>query len=171
MNVRGSFWLLVRQRQRCNCLWLSGIWVRRIPAASTLPPEFNPDEINVMYLRCTGSEASATSVLAPKVGLLGLSPENLRIVLKMIIQNRQAQIKVVPSASFLIIETLKDPPRDRKKQKTLSAMWPQSLARELFRIIKEILGTAQPVDCNIDGHHPHDIIDDINGGAVECPAS
>lgn len=75
MKVRGSFWLLVRRRQRCNCLWLSGIWVRRTPAASTLPPKFNPNEINVMYLRCTGSEASATSVLAPKVGLLGLSPQ------------------------------------------------------------------------------------------------
>ena len=24
--------------------------------------------------------------------------------------------------------------------------------------------------CNVDGRHPHDIIDDINSGAVECPA-
>lgn len=36
--------------------------------------------------------------------------------------------------------------------------------------IKEILGTAQSVGCNVDGRHPHDIIDDINSGAVECPA-
>ncbi|KAM7322190.1 hypothetical protein ACRRTK_019031 [Alexandromys fortis] len=33
--------------------------------------------------------------------------------------NRQAQIEVVPSASALIIKTLKEPPRDRKKQKNI----------------------------------------------------
>ncbi len=47
----------------------------------------------------------------------------------------------------------------------------RSLARELSGTIKEILGTAQSVGCNVDGRHPHDIIDDINSGAVECPAS
>ncbi|XDC78871.1 hypothetical protein R6Z07F_010044 [Ovis aries] len=34
---------------------------------------------------------------------------------------------------------------------------------------KEILATGQSVGCNADGCHPHDIIDDINSGAVECP--
>ncbi|KAI5945838.1 60S ribosomal protein L12 [Manis javanica] len=47
----------------------------------------------------------------------------------------------------------------------------QSLARELSGTIKEILGTAQSVGCNVDGRHPRDIIDDMNSGAVECPAS
>ncbi|ELW66786.1 60S ribosomal protein L12 [Tupaia chinensis] len=47
----------------------------------------------------------------------------------------------------------------------------QSLARELSGIIKEILGTAQSVGCNVDSCHPHDIIDDINSGAAECPVS
>lgn len=37
--------------------------------------------------------------------------------MKLIIQNRQAQIEVVPSAASLIIKALKEPPRDRKKQK------------------------------------------------------
>ncbi|EPY73937.1 hypothetical protein CB1_002421004 [Camelus ferus] len=41
-------------------------------------------------------------------------------------------------------------------------------ARELSGTIKEILGTAQSVGCNVDGH-PHDIIEDINSGTVECP--
>ncbi len=36
--------------------------------------------------------------------------------------------------------------------------------------IKEILGTAQSVGCTIDGHPPHDVIDDINSGKMECPA-
>ena len=94
-------------------------------------------------------------------------------------------IEVVPSASALIIKALKEPPRDRKKQNIKHSgnitfdeivniarqMRHRSLARELSGTIKEILGTAQSVGCNVDGHHPHDIIDDINSGAVECPAS
>jgi large subunit ribosomal protein L12e len=33
------------------------------------------------------------------------------------IQNRQAQVSVVPSASSLVIKALKEPVRDRKKEK------------------------------------------------------
>ncbi|XP_043751518.1 60S ribosomal protein L12-like [Cervus elaphus] len=154
-------------------------------------PKLDPNEIKVMYLRCTSGEVSATSALAPKISPLGLSPKKggdditkatgdwkgLRITVKLIIQNRQAQIEVVPSASTLIIKALKEPPRDIKKQKNIKhsgnitfdeivniarQMWHRSLARELSGTIKEILGTAQSVGCNVDGRHPHDIIDDIN---------
>nr|XP_012419890.1 PREDICTED: 60S ribosomal protein L12 isoform X1 [Odobenus rosmarus divergens]XP_025743229.1 60S ribosomal protein L12 isoform X2 [Callorhinus ursinus] len=136
-----------------------------------MPPKFDPNEIKVVYLRCTGGEVGATSALAPKIGPLGLSPK---------------KIEVVPSASALIIKALKEPPRDRKKQKNIKhsgnitfdeivniarQMRHRSLARELSGTIKEILGTAQSVGCNVDGRHPHDIIDDINSGALECPAS
>ena len=37
----------------------------------------------------------------------------------------------------------------------------RSVARELSGTIKDILGTTQSVGCNIDGHHPPDIIDDM----------
>ncbi|XP_051019165.1 60S ribosomal protein L12-like [Acomys russatus] len=164
-----------------------------------MPPKFDPNEIKVVYLRWTGGEVGATSALAPKIGPLGLSPKKvgddiakatgdwkgLRITVKLSIQNRQAQIEVVPSASALIIQALKEPPRDRKKQNIKHSgniifdeivniarqIWHLSLARELSGTIKEILGIAQSVGCNVDGRHPHDIIDDINSGAVECPAS
>uniref|UniRef100_A0A8P0PK46 Large ribosomal subunit protein uL11 n=1 Tax=Canis lupus familiaris TaxID=9615 RepID=A0A8P0PK46_CANLF len=157
--------------------------------ASTMPPKFDPNEIKVVYLRCTSGEVGAMSALAPKIGPLGLSPKKvgddiakatgdwkgLRITVKLTIQSRQAQIEVVPSAFALII-----------KQKNIEhsgnitfdeivnidrQMRHRSLARELSGTIKEILGTAQSVGCNVDGHHPHDIIDDINSGAVECPVS
>ncbi|XP_012371749.1 60S ribosomal protein L12-like [Octodon degus] len=160
-------------------------------------PKFDPNEIKVVYLRCTGGEVGATSALAPKIGPLGLSPKKvgddtakatgdwrgLRITVKLTIQNRQAQTEVLPSASALIIKALKKPPRDRKQQKnikhsgnstfdeivnTAQQMQHRSLARELSGTIKEILGTAQSVGCNM---FPHDIIDDINNGVVECPAS
>ncbi|MBN3323900.1 RL12 protein, partial [Atractosteus spatula] len=154
---------------------------------------------STVFLRCTGGEVGATSALAPKIGPLGLSPKKvgddiakatgdwkgLRITVKLTIQNRQAQIEVVPSASALIIKALKEPPRDRKKVKNIKhsgsvtfdeivaiarQMRPRSIARELSGTIKEILGTAQSVGCTIDGRPPHDVIDDINSGKVECPA-
>ncbi|XP_068925664.1 large ribosomal subunit protein uL11 isoform X1 [Petaurus breviceps papuanus] len=169
------------------------------PAGSELLSLPSPCDAPV-FLRCTGGEVGATSALAPKIGPLGLSPKKvgddiakatgdwkgLRITVKLTIQNRQAQIEVVPSASALIIKALKEPPRDRKKQKNIKhngnisldeivsiarQMRHRSLARDLSGTIKEILGTAQSVGCNIDGRHPHDVIDDINSGAVECPAS
>uniref|UniRef100_A0A7N9CUL8 Large ribosomal subunit protein uL11 n=1 Tax=Macaca fascicularis TaxID=9541 RepID=A0A7N9CUL8_MACFA len=164
-----------------------------------MPPKFDPNEIKLVHLRCTGGEVCATSALAPKIGPLGLSPKKvgddiakatgelkgLRITVKLTIQNRQAQIQVVPSASALIIKALKEPPRDRKKQKNIkhsgnitfdeivntARQIQHQYARELSGTIKEILGTAQSVGCNVDGRHPHDIIDDINSGAMECPAS
>ncbi|XP_018414839.1 PREDICTED: 60S ribosomal protein L12 [Nanorana parkeri] len=164
-----------------------------------MPPKFDPTEIKIVFLRCTGGEVGATSALAPKIGPLGLSPKKvgddiakatgdwkgLRITVKLTIQNRQAQIEVVPSASALIIKALKEPPRDRKKQKNIKhsgsitfdevvaiarQMRHRSLARELSGTIKEILGTSQSVGCNIDGRPAHDVIDDINSGDIECPA-
>ncbi|EPQ19131.1 60S ribosomal protein L12 [Myotis brandtii] len=114
-------------------------------------------------------------------------PLGLRVTVKLTIQKRQPQIEVVPSASALLIRALKEPPRDRKKQKQTNIkhsgnitfgeivsiaqqMRCRSLARKLSGTIKEILGTAQCVGCIVDGRHPHDIIDDINSGAVEYPA-
>ncbi|XP_074046316.1 large ribosomal subunit protein uL11-like [Macrotis lagotis] len=164
-----------------------------------MSPKFDPNEIKVVFLRCTGGEVGATSALAPKIGPFGLSPKKVgddiakatgdwkgfRITVKLIIQNRWAQTEVVPSASALIIKALKEPPPDRKQKNIKHSgnitfdeivniarqMRHQSLARELSGTIKEILGTAQSVGCNIDVRHPHDVIDDINSGAVECSAS
>ncbi|KTG46829.1 hypothetical protein cypCar_00001311, partial [Cyprinus carpio] len=125
-----------------------------------------PDSHQPVYMRCTGGEVGATSSLAPKIGPLGL-------------------IEVVPSASALIIKALKEPPRDRKKVKNIKhsgsvtldeiiniahVMRPRSIARELSGTIKEILGTAPSVGCTMDGRPPHDVIDDINSGKIECPA-
>lgn len=86
----------------------------------------------------------------------------------------------------MIIKALKEPPRDRKKVKHVKhngdisletvfdiarQMRERSIARKLEGTIKEILGTAQSVGCTIDGDNPHDVIDKINSGEVECPVS
>ena len=69
-------------------------------------------------LRAVGGEVAATSALAPKVGPLGLSPKKigddiakatqdwkgLKVTVKLVIQNRQAKVEVVPSAAALIIK-------------------------------------------------------------------
>jgi large subunit ribosomal protein L12e len=88
---------------------------------------------------------------------------------KRTIQNRQAQIEVVSSASALVTKALKKPPRDRNKQKNIKHCGNITFDETVI-IVQQILGTAQSVGCDSDGHHPHDIIDDINSGVVECPA-
>lgn len=163
-----------------------------------MPPKFDPTEVKVVCLRAVGGEVGATSALAPKIGPLGLSPKKvgddiakatqdwkgLKITVRLVIQNRQAQIEVVPSAASLIIKALKEPPRDRKKVKNIKhsgnlsfddivniarTMRARSMARTMGGTIKEILGTAQSVGCTIEGSHPHDIIDKVNSGELEVP--
>ncbi|XP_015518680.1 large ribosomal subunit protein uL11 [Neodiprion pinetum] len=163
-----------------------------------MPPKFDPTEVKKVYLRCVGGEVGATSSLAPKIGPLGLSPKKvgddiakatsdwkgLKITVQLTIQNRQATISVVPSAASLIIKALKEPPRDRKKQKNIKhsgnlsmdevisiarVMRPRSMSRELSGTIREILGTCQSVGCTVEGRPPHDLIDEINAGQLETP--
>ncbi|GIY40421.1 60S ribosomal protein L12 [Caerostris darwini] len=163
-----------------------------------MPPKFDPTEIKTVYLRVVGGEVGATSSLAPKVGPLGLSPKKvgddiakatadwkgLKITVKLVIQNRNAQIEVVPSAASLIIRALKEPPRDRKKVKHVKhngnityddilniakTMQPRSMAKTLAGTVKEILGTSQSVGCTIDNNHPQDLIKQIDNGELEVP--
>ncbi|KAK4885448.1 hypothetical protein RN001_001719 [Aquatica leii] len=163
-----------------------------------MPPKFDPTEIKYVYLRCVGGEVGATSSLAPKIGPLGLSPKKvgddiakgtadwkgLKITVQLKIQNRQATITVVPSAASLIIKALKEPPRDRKKQKNIKhngnisfddilaiarQMRPRSMARQLSGTVKEMLGTAQSVGCTIDGKTSRELIQEINDGTIEVP--
>lgn len=107
----------------------------------------------------------------------------------MTIQNRQAAVSVVPSASSLVIKALKEPPRDRKKEKNIKhsksitldevieiarTMRFKSLSKELKGGVKEILGTAFSVGCQVDGRSPKDVSDDIESGEIEsrsCPRS
>ncbi|KAJ1551002.1 60S ribosomal protein L12 [Nowakowskiella sp. JEL0078] len=96
-----------------------------------MPPKVDPTEIKYVVLRATGGEVPGGSALAPKIGPLGLSPKKvgddiakatadwkgLRLTVRLVIQNRQATVEVLPSASSLVIKALKEPPRDKKKEK------------------------------------------------------
>jgi large subunit ribosomal protein L12e len=159
-------------------------------------PKLDPNEIKVIHLRATGGEVGASATLAPKIGPLGLSPKKvgediakatgdwkgLRVTVKLTIQNRQAAVSVVPSASSLIIRALKEPPRDRKKEKNIKhsknipldeiieiarTMRFKSLAKELKGTVLEILGTAFSVGCQVEGSSPKDISDQIKAGEID----
>ncbi|CAN9289270.1 unnamed protein product [Alternaria alternata] len=161
-------------------------------------PKFDPSEVKVIHLRATGGEVGASSALAPKIGPLGLSPKKvgediakatgdwkgLRVTVKLTIQNRQAAVSVVPSASSLVIKALKEPPRDRKKEKNIKhtksvpldeiisiarTMRFKSMAKDLKGTVLEILGTAFSTGCKVDGRSPKDISDDIKAGEIEIP--
>jgi ribosomal protein L11 len=101
---------------------------------------------------------------------------------RLTIQNRQAAVSVVPSASSLVIKALKEPPRDRKKEKNIKhtksipldeiidiarIMRTRSLAKELRGTVLEILGTAFSVGCQVDGRSPKDVSDDVKAGEID----
>merc|ERR1712054_255661 len=99
-----------------------------------MAPKFDPNEVKYVFLRQYGGEAAPSSVLAPKVGPMGLSPKKIgddivkasmawkgiRVMVKLTIQNRQAKVDMVPTATSLLIKELKEPPRDRKKVKNIT---------------------------------------------------
>merc|ERR1711976_1081846 len=157
------------------------------------------DEVKIIYLRAFGGEAAGASSLAPKVGPLGLSAKKiaddvakatldykgLRVTVKLIVQNRQAQIEVVPSAAALIIKALAEPPRDRKKEKNIKhdgnitleqlyevarTMRPRSLAKSFSGTVKEMLGTAVSVGCTVEGEDPKDLQSQIDDGTLVPPS-
>lgn len=147
-------------------------------------------------LRCVGGEAAGASSLAPKVGPLGLAAKKiaddvaaatkgykgLRCTVQLTVKNRQATIEVVPSASLLVIKGLKEPERDRKKEKnilhngnlTLDAVIKmakshreRSRSATLAGTVKELLGTALSVGATVDGKSPKEITEGINNGTIK----
>ena len=90
-------------------------------------------------------------------------------MVKLTIQNRQAQIEVPPYAPALLIRELKEAPRDRKKVKNIlhngnltweqilkvaAVMRPKSGARDFEGTVKEVVGSAMSVGCTIEKVHP-----------------
>ena len=104
------------------------------------------------------------------------------MTVRLTIKNRQAAVSVVPSASSLVIKALKEPPRDRKKEKNIKhtksipldeiieigrTMRHKSMAKSLQGTVLEIVGTAFSTGCQIDGRSPKSVSDDIKSGEIE----
>eukprot|EP01067_Filipodium_phascolosomae_P005242 Filipodium_phascolosomae@DN3333_c0_g1_i1.p1 len=158
----------------------------------------DPNEIKTVLIRQVGGEIGPSSVLAPKIGPLGMSPKKvgediqkgtqdwkgIKVTVRLTIQNRQAKVDVLPNATSLLIRELKEPVRDRKKVKNIKhsgnltkeqvfsvarQMRGRSMAKEFRGTVKEIVGTAQAVGCTIDGKKPQDIHLMIDSGEFACP--
>ena len=143
-----------------------------------MPPKIDPGTVTTIFIRTVGGQVGAVSTLAPKLGPLGLSPkkngeqlsnatvnwEGIRVMCKLKVQNRQATVEVVPSAAVLLIKSLNEPLRDRKKVKGVKhdgnitmknviliskLLRNRSLSINLEGTIKEILGTAKSIGCKI----------------------
>jgi large subunit ribosomal protein L12e len=143
-----------------------------------MAPKFDSTSITTIYIRTVGGEVSAVSSLAPKIGPLGLSPkkigeqlcnatkewEGLRVTCRLKVQNRQAEVEVVPSAAAYLIKGLMEPKRDRKKVKNIKhdgnlkleyiikiakILKERSLSTNIKGCIKEIVGTARSIGCLI----------------------
>jgi len=161
-----------------------------------MPPKFDPNEVIEVFVRATGGEVGAASSLAPKIGPLGLSPKKigediaketakewkgLRVTVKLTVQNRQAKVSVIPSAAALVIKALKEPVRDRKKDKNIKHSGNLSLedVKSIARIMrerscaatfsgscKEILGTCVSVGCKVEREDPREIQRKIDEGEI-----
>merc|ERR1719277_3001870 len=146
-------------------------------------------------MRVPGGEPPAASVLAPKLGPLGMSPKRvgddivkatqdwkgMGVMIKLSICNRQATVDVIPSASALVIKALKEPVRDKKKEKFIKhdgnipfddileiarTMRSRSMAKKFSGTVKEILGTCVSVGCSVDGRCPKEVTKDVTDGKI-----
>lgn len=156
-------------------------------------------DVKIVQLRAVGGEIGAAATLAPKVGPLGLNPKKvgediqkatldwkgLKVTVKLIIQNRQAAVELVPSAAAMIIRELKEPPRDRKKGPknvkhngnitidqaiaVAKVMRPRSMARTFAGTVKEILGTCHSIGCSVNDQTPKEICRQIDAGELDIP--
>lgn len=163
-----------------------------------MAPKFDPNEVKTVYIRQVGGEVGPSSVLAPKLGPLGMSPKKvgddiaketmawkgLKVCVKLTVQNRVAKVAVEPSAASLIIKELKEPVRDRKKVKHVKhngnlsldqiysiarTMRSKSLALKFEGTVKEVLGTCNSVGCTVDKVSPLEVQRRIDSGAIVCP--
>merc|ERR1712232_16348 len=158
-----------------------------------MPPKNDPNAIHVLYLRAVGGEPPNMATLAPKLGPLGVPPKRvgdaiqkgtteykgLKCTVKVSIQNRQPSVEIIPSTSTLILKALREPVRDRKKEKYIKhdgnlslddiyqiarTMRPKSLTKTFTGTVMEILGTANSIGCTVEGQRPKDIQAQIRKG-------
>ncbi|KAF7683267.1 60S ribosomal protein L12 [Astathelohania contejeani] len=161
------------------------------------PPVTYDDGSIVIELRCVGGEAPGPT-LAQKVGPLGIPAKvvgedikkatmdflGLKVNVRLIIKDRKARIELIPNSATLILKALREPPRDRKKEKNIThhgsitmtdvvevarAIKPKSKCNEFAGVIKSVLGTCVSIGCTIEGRNPKEVIGDIAAGRIRCP--
>eukprot|EP00920_Eleutheroschizon_duboscqi_P027565 GHVT01067555.1.p1 GENE.GHVT01067555.1~~GHVT01067555.1.p1 ORF type:complete len:130 (-),score=22.55 GHVT01067555.1:444-833(-) len=112
--------------------------------------------------------------------------KGLKVTVRLTVQNRQATVDVVPTASMLVIKELKEPLRDRKKVKNIKhsgnlsmaqiysiarQMRHKSMAKYFAGTVKEMLGTCNAIGCTVDGQKATVLQAGIDNGEVQVPDS
>ena len=164
-----------------------------------MPPKPDPEEEKFLYMKVVGGEVTSAAALAPKCGPIGLPPKKVgediqkatskwkgvKIEIEIMVKNRQCTVKVLPTASSLVIEALKEGGRNRKTQKNVQHNGNvkfddiikiaktmreanKSMAVEMEGSVKEILGTCVSLGCTIDGKSPKEMTSLINEGEIKC---
>ncbi len=110
--------------------------------------------------------------------------KSLRVRVQITVANRVATVVPQPSVACLLIKALKEPPRDRKKEKNIKhhgnltldqiveiarKQRSKSLAKELSGTVLEILGTCKSMGCTIEGVSAKEMTMKIKGGEVSIP--
>jgi len=151
-----------------------------------------------VFVRCVGG-SGAGATLAQKVGPLGVPAKKvnddiiaatkeymgLRLCVKITVANRVATVEPQPSTACMVIKALKEPARDRKKEKNIKhhgnltldtiidiarKQRTKSLARELKGTVLEVLGTCKSIGCSIDGSSASDMSMKIKASEIAVPA-
>ena len=154
------------------------------------------DEMKFITMKVVGGEPPSNAVLSAKLAPFGCNPKkagetiskgtqeytNIRIYVKLSIQSREIKnVEIMPTCSAYIIKALKEPKRQRKKEKgavfkhtgnlsfdeikkIAEKMRAKSLAREMKGTVKEVLGSCVAVGITVDGKSPKDIQQEIDDG-------
>ena len=154
------------------------------------------DEMKFITMKVVGGEPPSNAVLSAKLAPFGCNPKkagetiskgtqeytNIRIYVKLSIQSREIKnVEIMPTCSAYIIKALKEPKRQRKKEKgavfrhvgnlsfdqikkIAENMRPKSLAREMKGTVKEVLGSCVAVGITVDGKSPKDVQKEIDEG-------
>ena len=160
-----------------------------------MPPKIDPNEVKFIKVKVFGGEPGPASTLAPKLGPLGLNAKligenivkegskmkGIRCMIQLRVQNRAAEISILPTSSALLIAELGEPVRDRKKVKNIKhsgnlsmeqvkkvakQIENKSLAKTFTGTIKQVLGTCASLGCTVENENPKNLITKINAGEL-----
>ena len=164
-----------------------------------MPPKaaFDPNAVHFIFMKVVGGEVAPAAALAPKCSPIGMPPKKVgediqkatkdwrgyKVEVEIKVQNKQCEVRVLPTAAPLILKELKEPARDRKKTKNVvhngnlkfdqikqiaEKMRSKSFASTFEGTVLEVLGTCVSVGCTVDGKSPKEIQQMVKNEEIAC---
>jgi len=159
-------------------------------------PAITDTEMKFVTLKVVGGEPPSNAILSAKLSPYGCNPKkageeiskqtkeftNIRIYVKLSIQSREIKaVEMMPTCSALIIKDLKEPIRQRRKNKgavykhtgnltmeqvktIAKKMNHKTLSREFKGTVKEVLGSCLAVGITVDGKNPKEVTGEVENG-------